>query len=139
MLLPRLRALLPGLWAGMLVFLGAIAAPAPFAVLAPQVAGRVAARMLAGEAYVSLGLGVLLVVIERRLRGRAAPNAEMLLALGALFCTVAGYFALLPMMEAARAGQGALSFAALHAVSSAFFVLKAVLILVLAWRVTRIA
>ena len=53
---------------------------------------------------------------------------------GALFCTVAGYFALQPMMAAARAGQGAWSFGALHAVSAVFFGLKTLLVLALAWR-----
>jgi hypothetical protein len=134
-LLQRGRALLPGLWAGMLLCLGALATPAPFALLPREVAGRVAGRMLAGEAYASLVLTVMFVLIERRLRGAVRPSAEMLLALGALFCTVAGYFAVLPMMEAARAGQGLWPFAVLHAVSSGFFVLKGVLVLVLAWRV----
>ena len=128
--------LLPGLWAGMLLCLGALATPAPFAVLAREAAGRVAGRMLAGEAYTSLVFAVLYVLIERRLRGAVRPSADMLLALGALFCTVAGYFAVLPMMDAARAGQGPWSFAMLHAVSSGFFVLKGALVLVLAWRVT---
>jgi len=58
----------------------------------------------------------------------------MMLALGALFCTVAGYFALQPMMAAARAGQGPLSFGQLHAVSAVFYGLKLLLVLVLAWR-----
>jgi len=61
-------------------------------------------------------------------------NANMLLVLGALFCTVAGYFALQPMMAAARAGQGSLSFGALHGISAGLFGLKALLVAVLAWR-----
>lgn len=119
----------------MLLCLGTLATPAPFALLPREVAGRVAGRMLAGEAYASLVLTVMFVLIERRLRGAVRPSAEMLLAFGALFCTVAGYFAVLPMMEAARAGQGPWPFAVLHAVSNGFFVLKGVLVLVLAWRV----
>ena len=43
----------------------------------------------------------------------------MLLALGTVFCTVAGYYALAPLMAAARAGQGSLSFAQLHGISLA--------------------
>jgi len=58
----------------------------------------------------------------------------MALALGTVFCTVAGYFAVQPMMTAARAGQGALSFGQLHAVSAVFFVAKGLLVLALAWR-----
>jgi hypothetical protein len=38
------------------------------------------------------------------------------------------------MMEAARAGQGPLSFGQLHAISLAFYGLKLALVLVLAWR-----
>jgi hypothetical protein len=65
-------------------------------------------------------------------------SANLMLILGTLFCTVAGYFAVQPMMEAARAGQGSVSFGALHAVSSSFFVLKGLLVLTLAWRLTSI-
>ena len=41
------------------------------------------------------------------------------------------------MMAAARAGQGGLSFGALHAVSGGLFVLKGLLVLALAWRLSR--
>ena len=43
----------------------------------------------------------------------------------------------LPMMAAARAGQGSLSFGALHGLSAGFFGLKGLLVLALAWRLTR--
>ena len=59
-----------------------------------------------------------------------------MLALGALFCTVAGYFALQPMMAAARAGEGGLSFGALHALSAGFYAVKTALVVALAWRLT---
>jgi hypothetical protein len=141
--LDRWCRLLPGLWAGWLLCVAALATPAAFALLAQADAGRVAARMLAQEAYTSLALGVLLLVLER-LRARRAVAAgtgsqftlPMVLALGTLFCTVAGYFALQPLMEAARAGQGPLSFGQLHALSAAFFAVKLVLVLALAWRAT---
>ena len=83
-------------------------------------------------------------VERRRARDRAEAGeggsqltTDMLLALGALFCTVAGYYAVLPMMEAARAGQASVSFATLHIVSTGFFTLKGLLVLALAWRLTR--
>ena len=120
-----------------------LATPAPFALLAQADAGRVVSRMLAQEAYTSLALGVVLLVLERLAARRAAQDEAgsqfstgMALAAGALFCTVAGYFALQPLMPLARAGQGLLSFGQLHAVSAAFFVLKAGLVLTLAWRGT---
>jgi xanthine/uracil permease len=136
----RLRRLLPGLWAGWLLCVALLATPAPFALLAPHDAGRVAGRMLAEDAYASLALGVVLLVLERRAarRGSAAQfSLGMGLALGSLFCTVAGYFALQPMMEAARAGQGALSFGQLHAVSAVFYLAKIALVLALAGRAVR--
>ena len=143
MLLSRLRCLLAGLWAGMIVTLGAIGAPALFALLERGMAGRVAGRYFMIEAHAGLAIGVLLLLIERRLAGHAADagqgsrfSADLALVLGALFCTVAGYFALQPMMEQARQGQGALSFGQLHGIASAFFVLKAALVLALAWRAT---
>jgi hypothetical protein len=78
------------------------------------------------------------VLIERR-RARTGSGSqfstEMALALGALFFTVAGYFGLQPMMAAARAGQGALSFGQLHAVSLVLFGLKILCVLALSWRV----
>lgn len=134
--LPRLRAMLSAVWLGMVLCVAALAAPAAFAVLERPEAGRLVGRLFAMEAPVSLALAMLLILIERRLT-RDEPRAmttDLLLAAGALFCTVAGYYALLPQMEAARAGQGSLSFGALHAISSSFFVLKGLLLLALAWR-----
>ena len=137
----RFAALIAGLWAGILLCIGAIAAPSAFATLASPDAGRVVARMFMQEAYLSLAVATVLFVIERQ-RSRLAATAgtgsvfsvNLMLLLGTLFCTVAGYFALLPMMAAARAGQGTVSFMALHAVSSALFALKGLLVLALAWR-----
>ena len=142
--LDRLRRLLPGLWAGWLLCVALLATPAPFALLERAEAGRVAGRMLAQEAYTSLALGVLMLVLERvaaRRRSSAGEGSqfslEMALAAGAIFCTVAGYFALQPMMAGARLGQGPLSFGQLHAASAAFYAIKALLVLVLAWRAAR--
>jgi Domain of unknown function (DUF4149) len=141
----RVASLLAGLWAGVLLGIGAMAAPAAFAVLAPADAGRAVGRMFAIEAYASLAVAIVLFAIERqRSRDAAAAgigsvfSANLVLLLGTLFCTVAGYFAILPMMAAARAGQGSVSFAALHAVSAGFFLVKGLLVLALAWRLTGI-
>jgi hypothetical protein len=144
MSLERWRRLLPGLWAGWLLCVALLATPGAFAMLARAEAGLVVARMLAQEAYTSLALGVLVLLLERVGARRAAQQGAgsqfsggMLLALGALFCTVAGYFGILPFMQAARAGQGGMSFGQLHAISSAFYVVKVVLVLAMAWRAAR--
>jgi hypothetical protein len=139
----RLRRLLPGVWAGLLLCIAAIAAPAAFAMLDRPNAGRVVGWIFQREAWTSLLLAVLLLLVERP-RARAAAEAghgsvlstEMLLLLGSLFCTVAGHFALLPLMDAARAGQGPLSFGQLHFISVGFFGAKLLCVAVLAWRTT---
>ncbi len=143
----RLAALLAGMWAGILVCIGALAAPAAFALLARPDAGRFVGRLFEQEAYLSLALAVVLLIVERgRRSGQPGEpgqpslfSANLMLLLGTLFCTVAGHFALLPMMDAARAGQGSLSFGALHGISAGFFVLKGLLVLALAWRLTAAA
>ncbi len=141
--LARIAAVLAGVWAGIVVGIGLIGAPAGFALLGtPAEAGRVAGRMFAVEAPLSLAFAVLIFLIERRrVRDRLETggagsqfSTDMLLALGALFCTVAGYYAIQPMMAAARAGQGPWSFGALHAASTLFYGVKGLLVLALAWR-----
>ncbi len=139
----RWGAWLSGLWAGVLLGVGLIGAPAGFASAAPEVAGRIAGRMFAVEAYLSLVAAVVLYLIVRRQTrvgvqtGAASVlSADVLLVLGTLFCTVAGYFALQPMMAAARTGQGLLSFGMLHGLSAGFYAIKTLLVLVLAWRLT---
>jgi hypothetical protein len=138
----RLAALVAGLWAGVLVGIGLVAAPAGFANAPPDIAGRVAGRMFAQEAYLSLLLTAAMLLLCRRTqtsggaKSTSVLSADVLLVLGCLFCTVFGYFALQPMMAAARAGQGAISFGLLHAVSGGMFTLKGLLVLMLAWRLT---
>ena len=94
-------------------------------------------------------MNVIVLLLERRAARQSAVDgnrdgnaagaaslfsAGMVLALGAIFCTVLGYFAIQPLLPAARAGQGAFSFAQLHLASTACFVVKVLLVLALAWR-----
>jgi len=143
MLLRRSQTLLAALWGGLLLCVAVVAAPSAFAVLERAQAGLVVARLFALEANVSMAAALLLILIERRLNSAAlnsaALSANVLLPAGALFCTVAGYFALQPMMAAAKMGQGNLSFLTLHAISFGFYGLKTVLVLVLAWRTSKTA
>jgi hypothetical protein len=99
--------------------------------------------VLSHEAHASLAFGVVLVLLARaRARreaaaGRGTPfGADLMLTLGALFCTVAGYFALQPLIAQARAGEGRFGFAALHAASTAIYAVKVVLVAALAWRLS---
>jgi len=140
-----LRRLLPGLWLGLLLAIALIATPAASNALDKASFGAVARAIFAREAPTSLVLGVLILVIERRdalarhlATGVTQFSTEMLLAAGALFCTVAGYYGLLPALEQARlGGPTQLSFLQLHTLSLAFFGLKGLLVLALAWKATR--
>jgi hypothetical protein len=137
-------------WAGVLLTVAFLAAPAAFATLAPADAGRFAGRLFAREAYVSLGFALVLLFVERRRARLAAAehagsifSVELMLVLGTIFCTVAGYFAVEPMMAAARlegstSAPGAPGLGVLHAVSVGFFGLKGLLVLALAWRFSRL-
>lgn len=140
----RWTVLLPAVWLGALLCVAGLATPAAFAVLAQGDAGRVAGRILAGEAHLSLVLALVVLVLERRQARDAAEagagsqfSTGMLLAGLAMFCTVLGWFAVQPQMAAARAGQGPLSFAQWHAVSAVFYAVKVAAVAALAWRAAR--
>jgi hypothetical protein len=131
----RLMRLLPGLWAGLLLCVAGLAAPAAFATLPGADAGKVVGWLFRREAWISLSLAAWL--LAWRWRGpQAGRAADAALLAGAAACTLLGYFALQPWMAAARAGQGPLGFGALHAMSTVFFGVKALCVLVLAWRTT---
>ena len=140
-----LRRLLPGLWFGVLLAIALIATPAASNALDKASFGAVARAIFAREAPTSLVFGVLILVIERRdalarhmATGVTQFSTEMLLATGALFCTVAGYYGLLPALEQARLGAPTqLSFLQLHGLSLAFFGVKGLLVLALAWKAAR--
>ena len=137
----RVASLVCGVWAGILLGIALLGTPAGFALAPRELAGKLAGHMLTREAYASIALCVLLYpVVRKQARdaalgaSRSVMNTEVLLVLGALFCTLFGHFALQPAMEAARAGLGVWPFGALHGISVAFFGLKALLVLALAWR-----
>lgn len=138
----RLRSWLAGIWGGGLLVIALVAAPSLFAILERSVAGQVAGRIFQVEAHASIVLAAVLLLLERGIAAEAALagrgsrfSVELGLVLGALLCTVAGYFALQPLMQAARLGQETpLSFGALHRISTLLYALKCILVLVLAWR-----
>jgi hypothetical protein len=140
----RAAAWLAGIWAGLVAGVGFVAAPVLFATLPRGDARRAAARLFAVDATVGIGFGAVLLVLSLQLarrdaeRGASRFSTEMLLVLAALFCIVAGHYAIEPMLAAAARGEGGPSFAVLHGAASAFFVLKFVAVAVLAWRLTGV-
>jgi hypothetical protein len=136
----RWRRILPGLWAGLLLCIAVIATPAVFAALPAADAGRVVARIFVQEAWLSLALAGILLMLERSDASPARAPADrsafgnVALLWGTAACTVLGYFVVQWLMHAARTGQGMLSFGQLHLASTVFYGLKTILVLVLAWR-----
>jgi uncharacterized membrane protein len=143
-----------GIWLGTLLCVGLLAAPAAFAVLERPVAGRYVGVLFAREAAASLLLGAALLLLQRWQQRLAAdvavvpgvaeqnqPQAGWMLMLpaGAIFCTVLGYYGLQPWVDQARAGTGPLSFGQLHALSVAFFGVKALLVGTLVWKLNGIS
>ena len=128
----RALRLLPALWAGVLLCIAALAAPAAFAVLPSADAGRVVGHVFVREAWFSLLLAALLLLGHRRLPPTPGRLGNAGLLWGTLACTLLGYFAVQALLPAARAGQGSLSFGQLHLISTVFYGLKTVLVLCLA-------
>lgn len=131
-------------WAGALLAIAFLAAPAAFATLPSADAGRVVSRLFAQEAALALAVALLLLFLEQRAARRRAEagtgsvmSLATLLLLGTIFCTSAGYYAMLPLMAEARLGRGDWSFAALHAVSLSFYALKTLLVVALVWHFSR--
>ena len=141
----RVRRMLPGIWFGVLLAIALVATPAASNTLDKASFGTVARAIFAREAPTSLVFGMVILVIERRdalarhlATGVTQASAEMMLAAGAVFCTVAGYYGLMPAMEQARSGAStALSFAQLHVLALSFFAVKGLLVLALAWKAAR--
>jgi hypothetical protein len=137
--LGRVGAVLAGGWVGLMAGVG-LAASTGFSLLPRADAGRLATRLFSIDATVGVCIGALLALIALQLgrirdeAGRGSRfGADLVLVLGAIGCVV-GYYALLPLFEAARAGGGPLPFGALHAISSGLFALRGALVLALAWR-----
>jgi uncharacterized membrane protein YidH (DUF202 family) len=138
----RFAGWLAGVWGGSIAAIGFVAAPTLFASLERAEAGRVVARLFEIDAYVGLAAGAVLLMLARRDADATRPpgssrfSVELMLVLAALFCIVAGHFAVQPMIESARRGEAGPSFAVLHGVATAFFVAKFVAVAGLAWRLT---
>ena len=140
--LHRMSSCLAGAWLGVLLCIAFVAAPAAFAALGREMAGTMVGQLFAREAALSLVVSVLFVMALRRLTEHEsgpglqalATDVRLWAVLGVMLSTLLGYYALQPLMEAARAGRGSFSFGALHGISVGLFGLKILLVTLLAWR-----
>jgi hypothetical protein len=143
----RLFRLLAVIWAGSQWTIGYLVAPLLFATVDRVTAGHLAGRLFYAEAILGVVCGVLLLVLGNQMIGRGDSGYRRLRwpLLLMLLCTVLGYFALAPFMnalrttaEAAGTDVGHTAYAArfgmLHAVSTAFYGIQSLLALVLVWR-----
>jgi len=140
-IVPAWCRLVAAAWFGLLATIAFIAAPAAFATLERADAGRYVTYVFGVEAWTSLAMALVLLVVEQR-RARADAQARRgsvmsgatLMLLAILFCTLSAQFGIEPMMAAARRGAGPWSFGALHAASTVLYAIKALLVLAVAWR-----
>lgn len=137
----HLRRALPGVWVGLLLCIAFVAAPAAFGALSGADAGRLVSRLFVREAWFSLAMAAALLLLERGLAQMPGNDAGRLGNVPLLWttavCTLLGYFGVQALLPAARAGQGMLSFGQLHGFSVACYAVKTLLVVLLAWRVTR--
>ncbi len=100
----RLPVLVAALWWGSLTTLGALVVPMLFAHLAtPAMAGSMAARLFAAQTWVSVGCGLLLLLISRP-KGDVTQypwaRAAMVFILAGMLLAVLVQFGVAPRIEA---------------------------------------
>ncbi len=142
--LARLGRVLAAAWLGGMLAIGGLAAPALFSLLARADAGNVAARLFTMEANSGLAFGAVLAMLTVRLADRRHEagqgsrfSAELMLVLAAIATLIVGHFVVQPMMATVRAGgTAALSFGALHGVSTGLYAVRVILVAILAWRLS---
>jgi hypothetical protein len=120
----RLAILAAALWWGSLTAIGGLAVPLLFKTLAsPALAGQAAARLFTGQAWLSLGCGVLILLASRGRRGEDHEGlgwggGALMFVLGGLLLALLGEFAVAPRIVARE------NLALWHAVGTAMFALQ---------------
>jgi hypothetical protein len=134
-ILPGVRVLLVTFWVGSLWTVGYLAAPTLFATLPDRaLAGSIAGSLFRVEAWVSVGCGLLLLLLFLADRDFAKRRDCVVLVVLMLVCLSVGYFGLQPFMaalrEAAVANGGVMTdaararFGVLHGMASVIYLLQ---------------
>jgi hypothetical protein len=134
-ILPGVRVLLVTFWVGSLWTVGYLAAPTLFATLPDRaLAGSIAGSLFRVQAWVSVGCGLLLLLLFLADRDFAKRRDCVVLVVLMLVCLSVGYFGLQPFMaalrEAAVANGGVMTeaararFGVLHGVASVIYLLQ---------------
>ena len=147
----RIFTLISGLWVGGFITIGFLVVPVLFSSLGDrQVAGMVAANLFKTTAFIGVALSGFLMVMANHLVRRVGDHYRIVrwILLGMLACTVGAAFIIIPWMDSlrdqalylglsVRESTNAAMFARLHGVSSAIFMIQAVLGLALVWLATK--
>ena len=147
----RIFSLVSGLWVGSFITVGFLVVPVLFSSLGDrQVAGMVAANLFKTTAYMGVALSAFLMLMANNLveQGGDHYRTTRWVLLGMLACTVCAAFVIIPWMNtlrdqalylglSVRESTNAALFSRLHGVSSALFMIQAVLGLALVWRATK--
>jgi len=137
-MLANARLLLAALWAGSVWAVSYLAAPSAFAVLDSTQAGNVVGVMLTRSAWLAIVLAASLAFLSARAGDLDARRKRWLAGLiaGMLACSLVVYLGLQPMMAAIREAAGPAgvraspqwgTFAALHGVSQALYLVESIL------------
>jgi len=134
-ILPGVRVLLVTFWVGSLWTVGYLAAPTLFATLPDRaLAGSIARSLFRVQAWVSVGCGLLLLLLFLADRDFAKRRDCVVLVVLMLVCLSVGYFGLQPFMaalrEAAVANGGVMTdaararFGVFHGMASVIYLLQ---------------
>ena len=144
-LLPAARLLVTTLWAGSLWTVGYLVAPVLFSTLSDRVlAGSIAGSIFRIEAWLSVGCGLVLLVMVVFDDASRERRSLLRLIVVMLLSVVVGYFGLQPWMAALREAAGPsgvmegaarTQFGILHGVASLIYLFQSVLALVLVLKV----
>lgn len=144
-LLPAARLLVTTLWAGSLWTVGYLVAPILFSTLSDRVlAGSIAGSIFRIEAWLSVGCGLVLLVMVVFDDASRERRSLLRLIVVMLLSVVVGYFGLQPWMAALREAAGPsgvmegaarTQFGILHGVASLIYLFQSVLALVLVLKV----
>jgi hypothetical protein len=132
---PGVRVLLVTFWVGSLWTVGYLAAPTLFATLPDRaLAGSIAGSLFRVQAWVSVGCGLLLLLLFLADRDFAKRRDCVVLVVLMLVCLSVGYFGLQPFMaalrEAAVANGGVMTdaararFGVFHGMASVIYLLQ---------------
>ena len=147
----RLFLLIAGVWVGSLFTVGYLVVPTIFTALQDrQVAGMIAGSIFQVEAYLSVAVCLVLLVLANLLVKRKVEHyrSTRWIILVLLLCSSITCFGLIPYMDALRqealllgvpvmASTSASLFGRLHGISSGLFLIQSLLGLWMVWRLTR--